>query len=44
MSRDFTYIDDVTEIIGRLIYKSPKVDKKNIKMNYPSQSSSPFII
>ena len=28
MSRDFTYIDDVTEIIGRLIYKSPKVDKK----------------
>ncbi len=44
MSRDFTYIDDVTEIIGRLIYKSPKVDKKNIKINYPSKSSSPFII
>ena len=33
MSRDFTYIDDVTEIIGRLIYKSPKLDKKNINMN-----------
>ena len=35
-------IDDVTEIIGRLIYKSPKADKKNIKDKLSITKFKPF--
>ena len=45
MTRDFTYIDDITESLLRLIDKSPKsinsIDKNNLK---PSFSWSPFRI
>jgi len=45
MTRDFTYIDDITESLFRLIDKPPKpnssIDKKDLK---PSFSWSPFRI
>ena len=43
MSRDFTYIEDVTEIIQRLLYKPPLTKETKKKLN-PSESSSPFLI
>ena len=45
MKRDFTYIDDITESIYRLIFKPPKIDSE---FNYlepdPSISWAPFQI
>ena len=43
MVRDFTYIDDITESIKRVILKIPNSNKKyNFKKNNPSESWAPF--
>ncbi len=39
MARDFTYIDDVTEILFRLISK-PATENKNFNFEFPSPESS----
>lgn len=42
-TRDFTYVEDVSESIKRLINKPPKITKKN-KFDNPSTSSAPYRI
>jgi len=43
MIRDFTYIDDVSESIRRIIFKVPNINKLyNYKNNDPSDSWAPF--
>ncbi len=44
MSRDFTYIDDIVEIIKKLIDKPPKVSDCNPKESVNSIKSNPFLI
>lgn len=45
MVRDFTYVDDITESIVRLIHKAPKIDNNwNALTPDPSTSSAPYRI
>ena len=45
MIRDFTYIDDISESIKRLIFKIPKQNElHNLNNNNPSESWAPFKI
>ena len=45
MIRDFTYIDDISESIKRLIFKIPKQNElHNLYNNNPSESWAPFKI
>ena len=45
MIRDFTYIDDISESIKRLIFKIPKQNElNNLDKNNPSESWAPFKI
>jgi len=45
MIRDFTYIDDISESIKRVIFKIPKQNKQfNYRENNPSESWAPFKI
>lgn len=44
MSRDFTYIDDVTELIGLLLRRPPLVMKKSAVSPLVNSSNSPYAI